>query len=143
MLTVRNPPAELFVTSLPSSAVVTVMKKGQFACGARNWILHHTALNSSNPAKLVGRRRRKQVSLIDKEPDTRGSSAWTVGVHAEALCVLRKERIRQSTNFAAKTERFNLSTSVQKSVQLALQKRGQGTRPYPPFYGALELDTIF
>ena len=33
---------------------------------------------------------------------------------------------------AAKTKKFNLSTTVQKSVQLALQNRGQGTRPYPP-----------
>ena len=32
---------------------------------------------------------------------------------------------------AAKTERFNLSTTVQKSVQLALQNRGQGAFSCP------------
>ena len=32
---------------------------------------------------------------------------------------------------AAKTEKVNPSTTVQKSVQLALQNRGQGTRPCP------------
>jgi hypothetical protein len=113
------------------------------------------------------RRRRKQVNLIDKEPDTRESSAWTVGgrPRREDPCILRKERIRHLRNFRCKNRKINPSTSVQKSVQLAnwgacnsstspftepgnlsLSKstcprphRNQGTRPCP-HYRALDGD---
>ncbi len=83
--------------------------------------------------ELMGRRRRKQVSLNGKVPDM-GILCMDVGgggVHAEALCVLRKERTGNQRNFHCKNRKVNPSTTVQKSVQLAMQNRGQGTRPYP------------